>query len=171
MCSTAYEIILSFPEDELKHLRCDLKKRIIFSRGKQIFSEEAFHDCGGANILNSVPLIQNTKLTEEQWFEDLQHLYAAFKACYPVTMQSYVNFYPVKIKDMTTISRLDFHHCRLALELYILFHSCQKNFEWEIASHFMRVIAPDCVVYRSWFLKEDSYVPFRVDDGVTRSHW
>ena len=153
MCKTAYDMILTFPEYILGTLHCDLKNRRIFSRKKLIFSEGVFHDCEGAKVLNSVPLIEDIPLPEEKWVSEIQDLHSKFYTCYPMPLRSWVNFYPPTLDGWNSISSLDFHKCRLALELYILFHAEYKNFEWGVHSHFMRVVAPDCVIYRSWLLK------------------
>lgn len=158
MCETAYDMILVFPEYILSQLHCDLKSRRIFSRKKLIFSNGVFHDCGGANILNSVPLIKNTALPEAKWIHEIRDLHSKFYTCYPRPLRSWINFYPAKLNPEQPIASLDFHRCRLSLELYIMFHSEYGNFSWENDLHFMRVVAPDCVIYRSWLLKEVQHV-------------
>lgn len=150
MCNTAYGLILSFPENELAPLRCDLKNKKIFSRDKVIFSDGNFHDCGGADVLNALPLIDSRRLPEVVWIKEIQELHAQFQNCFPKRLRRHVNFYPNLNLCPDENTGLDFHRRRLALELYILLHASLGNFEWKNQKHFMKVVAPDCVIYYNW---------------------
>lgn len=152
MCDTAYQIILSFPEDELVNLWCDLANRIIFSRDKIIFSDGIFHDCGGAEILNSVPLIDNEQISEDVWKLQIEKLFSRLQNSFSLYQPKYKNFYVTKIPCTNEHTGMDYNHRRLSLELYIMFHAIYKNFKWDNPEHFMQIVANDCVIYKNWLI-------------------
>lgn len=160
MKPTVYDWILSMPEKNLKCIRCILDDGKIYCKSRPIFADGSFVSVPFRDIdrdmsleaLNSLPLIELHRDEEKfvNWQRNIVNLFNRYKNCAP-DGSGYLNF-PCSASrdlDLITASRT-FHHDRLALELYALFHHVQKDLEWPDKTKFFIKVSDDCAVYKKW---------------------
>ena len=144
---TAYQVILSLGEEELSSLWCDLSQHKIYHKRKLIFDGNSFCNMNNAAQLNSLRLIDTD---DTPWQDTIASLYQQYNTCYPKHVK-FSNFIHDKIVDNNYLFAPDiFHTCRLALELYIIFHYAQKDLIWPDNSKFMLPVCHHCVIKRCW---------------------
>lgn len=161
MCKTVYDWILGMPEKNLKSIRCNLDEGQIYCKSRLIFSDGSFVSVPFTKIdpdmsleaLNSLPLIE-LHLNESKfdtWSHNVAELFSRYRECPSLYSSGYLNFPCTPTKDLDLIlAKYNFHHERLALELYALFHHVQKDLEWPDATKFFLKVSDDCAVYKKW---------------------
>lgn len=158
---TVYDWILSMPERNLKTIRCILDDGKIYCKSRLIFENGAFVSVPFRNVdsdmsleaLNSIPLISLSQEESkyENWRIKIVSLFHAYQGCTSEYGSGYLNFPCTPKRDLDLLTaNYNFHHERLALELYALFHHAQKDLEWPDHSKFFIKVSDDCAVYRKW---------------------
>lgn len=147
---TAYSIILNLGENELKYLRCDLAAKQIWFKQKLIFINGSFQNITNADVLNGMPLID--KISSEGFESDLVSLYQQYLTAYPSRCK-FLNFVPADKQNFNYFNDAGrFHSKRLALELYIIFHTYLKHVHWKYDdSYFMHRVSDGLILYKKWF--------------------
>ena len=144
---TAYEVILSLPEDELAKVWCDLSNHCVYHKQKCIFDGQCFVNFHIADDLNELQLIKPLK---GDWIKHLADLYQYFVTTYPKRCIRSNLLHPSTTEADYLFAPDDFHASRLAIELFIIFHSTLADLLWEEPSHFAIKPCSRFVIKREW---------------------
>ena len=144
---TVYQKMLLLSEDIQKHIWCDLCHKKIFYKSQVVFEQGVFKDyyvvCP---LINAAP----AEYAMDMWKQKVAMLYSNYLKCVP-KYTKIRNFRAADVNSVDVFSARDtFHHDRLALELYILFHGVQSDLQWKNINHFYEQVADGCVVDRAW---------------------
>lgn len=156
---TAYDFFCALPNDLAQCITTDLAEKKIKCNGRLLFDGSSLvgakHLADIVTItdeeLNSFDLISlaDGESTFEVWAETVRQLYKAYASCVPQHSR-HLHFIPAERDTLDIFALRCFHKCRLALELYLLFHGVQQDLQWRDPSHFYERITTGCVVYKSW---------------------
>lgn len=145
---SVYTEILKLNESELKYLSCDLDNKRVYCKSECVFEEGAFK----VQTMQQLIELHQNESAPEVWKPLVGEMYARYAACIPRDTVI-TNFRTADKRNLNYFTaRNSFHHDRIALELYILFHSVQQDLIWPNPHHFFEKICESCIVYKTWLL-------------------
>lgn len=143
---SVYTEILKLGENELKYLSCDLDSKRVYYKSKCVFKDGKFV----VPISQQLIELHEGESAPEVWKSLVAEMYGRLVACIPkhVAISNFIVADKHALNYFT--ARDSFHHDRIALELYILFHFVQQDLIWANPHHFFEKVCESCIVYRTW---------------------
>lgn len=155
---TLYDWFLGLPENVLCHINCDLDSHEIYFKNKVIYHDGSLIDVPFSSqynlkFLRKLKLISLVEHEELQinWSSKIKELFLQYYSCLPKTQGQKFNFCCADPDVLDLVAASDeFYRCKLALELYVLFHYVNRDLILDNPDHFFVKITEHCVVFTRW---------------------